>query len=131
MVLVSIILISYAARYTTLPFGPIGEGVAQPDTIELFDYVKRQTAEDAVFIFVKPRVLSLFTNRQAAVYHWTQGETGLLRFMEEIHADYAVTTQVFGRDREFFQPFLERHPRAFREVYANPTFRVYRFTASP
>ncbi|MCH7752215.1 MAG: hypothetical protein IH898_08690, partial [Planctomycetes bacterium] len=65
----------------------------------------RQTADDAVFIFVKPRVLSLFTNRQAAVYHWTQGETGLLRFMEEIHADYAVTTQVFGQDLKFFQPF--------------------------
>lgn len=129
--LMGVIAVSYAGRYTTLEYGPLREGIARPEAVELFDDIKRRTPPDAVVVFAKPRALSLFTGRRAAPYHWTEGDEGLLRYMGEIGAGYAITGPVFYWDTEFFRPFLERHPTRFQPVYANATFTMYRIAPAP
>ncbi len=38
------VLMSYAGRYSTLAFGPLEEGIAKRESVELFEFVKASTA---------------------------------------------------------------------------------------
>jgi len=116
---------SYAARYTTLDYGPLPEGIARPEAQELFAAVRERTPEDAIFIFAKPRALSLFTGRKASVYHFTEGDEGLLAYMRRIGADYLITSPLYP-DPELLPPFLARQPGRFQPVFTNSAFGVYR-----
>lgn len=128
--LISLIVISYAGRYTKLPFGPLSEGMARPETRELFAYLTHETTPDSIVICAKPRAIALFTGRRSGIYHSTTDDAGLLRHLETIGADYAVTSGLFYSDQHWFQPLVERHPERFEPVYTNAVFHVYRFHAS-
>ena len=123
--LLAVILVSYAGRYTKVEYGPIRQGVEQPNTVALLEYVKHQTPPDAVCIFYKPRLLALFTGRRASTCHDAPDEA-LLAYFDRIGVDYAIATEGFWRDQGTLKPFIERHPNRFERVYVNPEFAVYR-----
>ncbi len=123
--LFGIVLVSYGARYTTMDYGPIREGIAQPATVELFEYVTYHTSPDSVCLFIKPRALALFTGRRASVYA-PAGDEELLRYCTRIGARYVIATRLFEQDRAVLQPFLARHPDRFEQEYTNRDFTVYR-----
>jgi hypothetical protein len=130
-VLLALIAASYAARYTTLDFGPLPEGMARPETRELFAYLASHTPRESLIACAKPRATALFTGRRTTVYHWTEGEEGMLRSLDEAGADYAVTSPLFFSDQQWFQPMIDRHPDRFEEVYGTGGFRVYRIRTRP
>jgi hypothetical protein len=61
--LLALVAVTYLARYSTLPFGRIPEGIAKRESVELFDFVKTSTRPDDVIIFSRPRALALLTER--------------------------------------------------------------------
>ena len=124
----AVILLSYGAKYTTLSFGALPSGVNQPESTALFEFVKEQTAETAVIIFRKPRVLALYTGRASAIYNPEDSEAEQWAFWREIGATYAIVSQW---DEPHWQEFINRHPADFQLVYTNADFRVYRIKAFP
>ena len=120
------LLASYAACYTTVETGPIRQGVSDPETVALFDYIKAHTGPDDVFIFQKPRALALFTGRRASAMHRPQDDEDLWRYLRQSRATDVVLCPQFESCRNVLGPFIERHAESFEQVYANPEFTVYR-----
>jgi hypothetical protein len=104
-----------------LPDGPF-----TAHSTELFSYVKEHTDPGAVFVFRKPRVLSLFTNRSATIYPCRDDDTSLAYF-----ADVGVTQVIVDleddEDRMWLVPLVARNPAAFRKVFENARFVVFDF----
>lgn len=128
IILVVAIFISYAIRYIKIDYGPIREGIAKKETVDLFSYIKQSTKEGDVFIFRKPRVLFLYTGRRASIYHQPQDDKELWNYFHEIKANYVIVGQVFRSDVTFLSHFVEKYKDHFREVYSNPDFKVYRIS---
>ncbi len=123
IILITAIFISYFGKYTKLNFGPINKGVGERDVIELFEYIKNNTDEGDVFIFRKPRVLSLYTERSAAVYQHTNNDIAVWNFVHGIGANYLITGYI---DFEFMSLFIERYQNRLEERYSNSNFTVYK-----
>lgn len=131
--LVVIIFSSYAARYATLEFGPIHWGLTRDTTVALFDYVKTETSDEDVFIFSKPRVLTLFTGRPASVYHNPEDDEGLLDYFYQIDAKYVVVGPP-SYDRLVLRPqhaafsmeeYVASHADRFEMKFDNADFALY------
>ncbi len=63
------------------------EGMYSPEAIEIYDYIKANTAQDAVFAFHKPRALYLNTGRLAFSY--------LVNDRDVMDADYCILPELF------------------------------------
>ncbi|MCB8983582.1 MAG: hypothetical protein H6659_07145 [Ardenticatenaceae bacterium] len=125
----AVILLSYLARYSTMPFDAIPTGADRPASTALFDYVKNETAVSDVFIFRKPRVLALYTGRSAAIFHPASAtEAEQWAFWQEIKATYLI---VGNWDEPHWQQFINAHQELLELTYANADFRVYRILHFP
>lgn len=123
--LIAAIFVSYASKYTKVDYGQLREGISKKETIDLFDYIKENTDKEDVFIFQKPRVLSLFTGRSTSVYHQPQDDKDLWDYFQEIDAAYLIVgPQVLRPD--FLRHFVEKYEDNFQEMYSNSDFKVYR-----
>jgi 4-amino-4-deoxy-L-arabinose transferase-like glycosyltransferase len=120
------LLLSYAGQYARLDFGPLREGVARPEAEALFDFVRRETPADAVFLFQKPRALALFTGRRASAHHAPATDAELWSYLRHIGASHLVVGRVFPDSHALLRPFVDRNPGRLRPVYANADFAVYR-----
>jgi len=129
-ILLSIILVSYIAKYTTMDFGPIREGVSNIETIKLFNFIKENTNPDDVFIYKRPRILALYTGRKASAYHRPKDDRALLDYFYRIKARYAIVGKPFengeGIDKDYLNLFISAHKDNFEEIYSNNDFKVYR-----
>lgn len=126
LVVMGAIVTTYAARYTTEQYGPLTEGVSKTESVELFGFVRSHTSENDVFIFAKPRVLSLFTGRKASGYHADKNDGAILHYFAAIHATYLVVSGLFASDTVFLRPFVSRNRHRLSLVFKNPDFEVYR-----
>jgi len=122
--LILVIFFSYTAKYMKTDFGPLKEGIGKKTSTALFAFIERHTHKDDVFIFLKPRVLSLFTGRNASIYHWPKNKKTLLMYFEKIGASHVIVRPVYERaiDR-----FIGEHQEIFELIYTNSDFKVYRF----
>ena len=120
------ILFSYAGKYSRLDYGPIVEGIDKKETIDLFNYIKKNTNIKDVFIFLKPRVLALYTNRCASVYHWPRDKKHLFKYFDKISADYLIARKFYEGD---LHSFVNKYRDNFKLVYSNPDFYVYKIVS--
>jgi len=147
--IILLISVLYVHQYSRMDFGPVHGGIAEQASVELFNFIKRQTHEQDVLIFVKPRALALYTGRSAAINHRPRDDAALWNFFRDIHATYLIigppgplvgsslvqdialslhpTTSVFSRgELRFLQQLVAKYPNDFQEVYTNAHFQVYK-----
>lgn len=126
----AVALLGYAGVYSRQDFGPIKNGVTAPEAVELFDYVRKEIGEKEVIIFRKPRALSLFTGRPAAVWHSPTRDDELWQYFDSVNAAYLIAgpPEVEPRDQSYIRDFIDRYRDRFSETYTNADFRVYRIT---
>jgi len=128
------VTLSYAARYTTLQFGPFPHGVATAESGELFHLVKTSTTPGDVFLFSKPRALALFTGRRASAPFIAADPCDLWRYMKEIGVSYVVTgpeSDPFNRGAVYLRRFVSRFADDFTLVMSNREVAVYRVARDP
>ena len=103
-------------------------GVGKSESIALFEYVKNKTDKNDVFIFRKPRVLSLYTGRSASVYHVVKDKEKLWDYFGKVGARYVIVgaRSVFPRDDIVLREFLRGYKGEFEMVYSNMDFDVYK-----
>ena len=132
--LLAAVSVSYAARYTSIDFSDLAEGAGKQESTELFAYIKDNTDPKDVVVFIKPRVMALFTSRRSSVYHETTDDAQLRDYFRRIGVTHVVvvTNDDAFRDMEFpsvlqfLRDFVDRNRERFDRVYANDDFSVYR-----
>lgn len=121
------LFISYIGQFSKLPFSSLDSGIAVPASTRLFEFVRNETPKDAVFIFRKPRVLSLLTGRQAAVFNQEPHTEQMLAFWQQIGADFAITKET---DEAYWLSFVAANQSHLKLVYRDADFAVYRIRQS-
>ncbi len=100
-----------------------------PVARSLFTYIRRQTPADALIVFRKPRVVSLFTGRYAVTLtdsaNPVPNDSRVLDYMNRIDADYLLQSRRL--DGDALSGLLARHAPRFRPVYRNPQFILYQY----
>lgn len=134
VIVIAVTILSYIVNYTTMNYGRI-DGVTNKECTELFNYIKEKTLPTDVFIFTRPRVLSLYTQRKSAVFPFDWEEGKKWQYLKEIKATYIIVgsdhfrigkAKAFGIDKKFVLPFIVKYQDNFNLVYSNPGFEVYR-----
>ncbi len=123
---------SYLAAYTTIKF-EIKEGIAKPESVALFDYVREQTDSDGVVVFIKPRVMALLTGRDSSTFHTPRDDHELWEYFDSIRATHVVSVinDTAFHDYEspqrlaWFRGFVDRNDDRLICVFENQDFRVY------
>ena len=94
----------------------------------MFRHVEASSDPDDVFLFEKPRLLGLFSQRMAVIP--TRGadaanDEETLGFYRAVGVDYVITTSSLEMDRQYLLPFLSRHPEWARELWSNGAFQLW------
>lgn len=125
-------VVTYAGRYSTLSYGPLRQGIADPETLEMFAFVRTATHPSDVFIFSKPRALSLFTARTASAPYSPADPRLLWRYMADVHASYVITgPDALEPDVTYLQRFVDQYRGDFQLLLANRELSVYRIARNP
>jgi len=125
-VLLLLIFGSYAGAYSKTEYGPFTQSLGDTRFMELCEYIKKETARDSIFLFAKPRLLSLLTDRPASGYQDPLKQSELWDYCSEIGVNYIITSDSFDRDRLILKPFVVAYSDRIDEIYHNTEFQLYR-----
>lgn len=131
---VMVVLASYAARYATLQFGPLREGIAKTESRQLFAFVTAATNPNDVLVFSRPRALALMTGRRVSGGYSPGEPCRLWQYLSDIGASYVVTgpaQDAFNADAVYLTQFVTRFEDDLRQVMANRDVAVYRIERNP
>jgi hypothetical protein len=95
--------------------------------------VRREIGEGEVVVCRKPRALSLFTRRAAAVWHYAPEDAQLWDFFRRINASYLIVGPSYTNiyDQEYIRSFVDRNRGRLQQTYTNSDFIVYRIVKGP
>lgn len=121
-----------AARYTALPAEPARPVVyTTPDAEALYERVRHYTEAGDVIASEFPRQIAFFTNRSVTIPPYDDRGNQVLAYLRKVGAKYVIV----GPPEEMkpwptlyyeLADYVHRHPKHFEQVYANPTFQLYR-----
>jgi len=114
----------YVSKYSVLDYGPFRTGVHLDESRLFFEFIERETPKDAIFVFSKPRVLGLFTRRQAIASHAPSDDHALWKFLEGAGADYLTLARWSPMDMGYLSPFVIRNRDRLRPVYQNDLLTI-------
>jgi hypothetical protein len=127
-----VIIGSYISAFTSLKLD-IREGIAKPESVALFDYVRHHTDEDDVMVFVKPRVMALLADRPSTTFHTPDDDRELWQYFGRVDATHlicVVNDRAFDNSEDpqrlaWFRSFVDRHRGRLDCVFENADFRIY------
>jgi len=122
--LAAVILVGFASAYARVDMYPLRGAWNNPPFDRVAEYIRAETPRDAVFVFAKPRALTLVTDRSAAAYHMPAADQELWSFFASIGARYALVNRELPEDREYLEPLLLRSARAV-EARAEGPLHLY------
>ncbi len=129
LALLACIGISYAAQYSTVNFRTLPAGVSQADFTDLCAFLKTHTGQHDRLVSIKPRLISLWTGREAGAYH-RAGSDDLWDYVRQLKASYIVVgiceKDDFCLDQQYLVPMIRSHGNQLSAVYSNPTFTIYK-----
>jgi hypothetical protein len=125
-VLLLLVFGSYAGAYSRTEYGPFAQGLGDSRFMDLSEYIRTATAKESVFLFAKPRLLALVTDRRASGYQDPLEQDELWDYCAEIGVNYIIASDTFDRDRHILEPFVAAHPDRIEEIYHNTEFHLYR-----
>ena len=114
---------SYLRYYATANFNEVPNNFYLPQTMELFDYIRNNTPQNAVFIFFKPRVLSLYTDRKASACGVWDQPWQLEECFEQAGMDYIA----IGPNDGCLLDYIHSNPNKFNKIFENNLFSLYRY----
>ncbi len=126
-------VVSYAAHYSSIDYGPMKEGIEKTESVELFKFIDQTADRDDVVVFVKPRVIALYGSCRGAAYPQTSDDR-VWEYLDRIEAKYVIVVEnddAFLRSAEpdylaFLREFVGRNSERFERLFANDDFSVYR-----
>lgn len=104
---------------------PAPIGVGQKDAVALFEYIKKDTQCNDVFVFIKPRSLSLFTDRPVSLYYPHREKKAFFDYLVSIKAQYVVVNR---EGDQYLKEFIQAYPEKATNVYENTSFQVFKIS---
>ncbi|WP_153188652.1 hypothetical protein [Candidatus Magnetaquicoccus inordinatus] len=102
------------------------DGVHHSYAQELFRFIGEETAQDAVILFNKPRILALMTGRSASAFSAQQPER-LWEYIQKVQAGYLIDAFLEGGPpTPGLQSFIANNPDRLQAVFARGPVVVYR-----
>lgn len=124
--------VCYISRYSTLPFGPLEEGIGKRESVELFDFVKASTHPADVIVFSRPRALALFAERTVTPPSRSADPCALWRYIRRVGATYLITGPGSTNDNAtYLAGFVHDFAPHLREVMRNADVAVYHVESAP
>ena len=126
--------LTYGAKYSTMRLGPLPDGVATAESVELFAFVRQATPPEAIFIFSKPRALALFTDRRASAPVIATDACRFWKYVETIGARYVITGPLeegASEEAAYLARVVASHSALFQQVMGNRALAVYRILGNP
>ncbi len=123
-----ILLLTYAGKYRTSDFGPNPDAWDSAAAMQLYDFVRDATPQNAIFIAGGPRALALYTGRRAARFpeQHMDRET-LSEYIDKVGATYLVASRI---DSDQWA-ILCRSLGGTGPVFSNPSYTVYKASPVP
>ncbi|HSG67059.1 MAG TPA: hypothetical protein VK994_00035, partial [Bacteroidales bacterium] len=92
LVLGLLVMLSYFNMYYYIwnDRGKVIPGPQEQASIEAFDYIRANTDSEAVFIFSKPRVLALYTDRNSLANDKEDSGADIEKLIDEFGVDYVL-----------------------------------------
>ncbi len=81
------------------------------------DWVRDNTAADAIVVNRKPRLFYYFGRRRGDVYPFTSNDDEMLTFLDDIGADYVIVDGLSGTTARYLVPVIQSVPNRFEPVY--------------
>lgn len=120
-VLAGLAALSYAGWYATANYSAMDDGPLTPDARATWQYLRAETAPDAIVVFRKPRVLALFAERRSARPP-DAASPAFEAFLGEVDADYLL---VRLEADEALRAYARVRPHRFRPLFANASLELY------
>ncbi|HWB83410.1 MAG TPA: hypothetical protein VG675_04670 [Bryobacteraceae bacterium] len=130
-VLIAALAVSSGTALLHADSGPIREGLLDPEFQQLCSYIRSSTPADSVFLFRKPRILALYTDRHAAVSSHSTNDSHLWLVIGQLRAGYIILAPEFTDDYSVLNRLVHHYPGSFREVFHDPEFKVLRIQQQP
>jgi 4-amino-4-deoxy-L-arabinose transferase-like glycosyltransferase len=89
-VLISPLVFFYFKAYSQAPWQNIQWGIHEESAQTMFAYIRENTPKESVFVNSKPRALSLYTDRNASIFFYTENKNDLKNYMKTIHTNYVL-----------------------------------------
>ncbi len=100
------------------------QGPQSPESVEVFNRVRKNTPETALIAFKKPRVLALYTNRPSIANHPEQDMEVLREVFSKHQVQYLLTC------KQLYNPALEEFVKGnagvVELVFENADFKLYK-----
>jgi hypothetical protein len=124
-VLILVLGISYLDG-RKIPAFQRSDRISQPETQQMFSYMRNQVPQNAVVAFYKPRALSLFTGHPSMLVAGPPRKTSAMDQFNTFQAKYFIveTDNPISEQLEWGQFVLE-NADTFELVYQNPKFNVF------
>lgn len=126
---VSATTVVYASNYNTY-LEEKNRGITSPEAEAFLAYVKNSTSEDSVFIFQRPRILSLLTGRHASSWPGGRDQHLLFKYMKAIGAKYLVFSNINWEGLSYPVESVSLPEGNFILDYRNDNFYVYKLDNS-
>lgn len=128
------VLVLYGVDYARFNWGPIQEGVGDPQFVQLCDYIRQHTGSKDVFLFRKPRLLALMIGRTSSVYpmHLDREPTAdeIWNYAQKIHARYLIVPSVPNADvsstNDVLAAFQRNYGSHLQLTFDLPRYHLYR-----
>jgi hypothetical protein len=92
----------------------------------IIPWVKTNTASENVFMWSKPGLRYLLSQRKAADLLTTSDEKKILTTIEDAGVDYVVVDSFSHRTLLYLKPIIEKHPDRFSLTFKNGTSAIYK-----
>lgn len=90
---------------------------------ETFHYIQKNTDENSVFAFIKPRVLALYTERQSIGIGKGISMEEIDRKFSEVGVDYILTVE--DKKSKQFENYLEHYNNKLELIWENDRFKIF------
>lgn len=103
----------------------IKKGPQEAASVEAFDYIKKNTPENSVIVFARPRALSLYTGRTGMCNEPTEDLQKLKEKFKKMGASYMLIHSEETREPTL-KKFAEEYQAEVRLEWSNEKFSLYR-----
>jgi len=121
-VLTSILLVTYLGKYRASYFGPSAEALDGPASMELYNFVRDSTPNDAIFVAWRAKALPLYTGRRSAHFPDHLDRSSCAKYTTDLGASYVVSSPGNEHQLITFCPGLF----GAKPVFSNSQYAVYR-----
>ena len=104
---------------------PITDGPYTSESAALFQFVRKETDPESIFVFFKPRALSLYTDRKASTFPYDQPVPVAIDYLEEISTDYVIVKNEADASNTSLANLVQTCENSFNQVFDNKIFKMY------